>query len=109
MKSMVALWYLTEGRHLPEAKVARRTLGEWETEYSYRHMLRLLRRLTIPGQHLVRQVENRHFRAEKAERRRLLPATPGQAEHPPPLHISQAVQGIDPASRVRRIQIQPGP
>jgi hypothetical protein len=47
MKSVVALWYLTEGRHLPEAKAARRNLGEWETEYSYRHMLRLLRRLTI--------------------------------------------------------------
>jgi hypothetical protein len=47
MQSVVALWYLTEGRHLPEARAARRALGQWETEWSYRHMLRLLRRLTI--------------------------------------------------------------
>lgn len=47
MQSVVAMWYLTEGRHLPEARAARRELGNWETEWSYRHMLRLLRRLTI--------------------------------------------------------------
>jgi hypothetical protein len=47
MQSLVALWYLTEGRHLPEAAAARRTLGPWETEWSYRHMLRLFRRVTI--------------------------------------------------------------
>jgi hypothetical protein len=47
MQSLVALWYLTEGRHLPEARAARRSLGPWETEWSYRHMLRLFRRVTI--------------------------------------------------------------
>lgn len=47
MQSLVALWYLTEGRHLPEARAARRGLGLWETEWSYRHMLRLFRRVTI--------------------------------------------------------------
>lgn len=47
MQSLVALWYLTEGRHLPEARAARRDLGPWETEWSLRHMLRLLRRITI--------------------------------------------------------------
>ncbi len=47
MQSLVAYWYLTDGRHLPEARTARRELGAWETEWSYRHMLRLLRRLTI--------------------------------------------------------------
>ena len=49
MQSVVALWYLTEGRHLPEARAARRELGPWETEWSYRHMLRLLRRVIIRG------------------------------------------------------------
>lgn len=47
MQSLVSLWYLTEGRKLPEADAARKDLGPWETEWSLRHMLRLLRRLTI--------------------------------------------------------------
>jgi hypothetical protein len=47
MQSVVALWYLTEGQQLPEAKAARKDLGPWETEWSLRHMLRVLRRLTI--------------------------------------------------------------
>lgn len=47
MQSMVALWYLEHGRYLPAAKAARRAMGDWETEWSFRHMLRLLRRLTI--------------------------------------------------------------
>lgn len=59
MQSVVALWYLTEGRHLPEAHAARRELGAWETEWSYRHMLRLLRRMiirqTINGTSLTRR------------------------------------------------------
>ena len=47
MQSLVALWYLQHGRHLPEARAARRELGDWESEWSFRHMLRLLRRLSI--------------------------------------------------------------
>lgn len=47
MQSIVALWYLQHGRHLPEARAARRELGDWESEWSFRHMLRLLRRLSI--------------------------------------------------------------
>ncbi len=47
MQSMIALWYLTAGRKLPEARAARRQLGDWETEWSFRHMCRLLRRITI--------------------------------------------------------------
>lgn len=44
MQSVVSLWYLTEGRKLPEARAARRRLGEWDTEWSLCHMLRVLRR-----------------------------------------------------------------
>lgn len=47
MQSVIALWYLTEGRHTPEARAARRELGAWETEWSFRHMLRLFRRITL--------------------------------------------------------------
>jgi hypothetical protein len=47
MQSIIALWYLKYGRKLPEARAARRELGDWESEWSFRHMLRLLRRLSI--------------------------------------------------------------
>jgi hypothetical protein len=47
LQSLVTLWYVTAGRQLPEAKAARRDLGTWETEWSLRHMLRVLRRLTL--------------------------------------------------------------
>lgn len=46
-QSLIALWYFTEGRKLPEARAARRDLGDWDTEWSLRHMLRILRRATI--------------------------------------------------------------
>ena len=42
MQSVIGLWYLTEGRKLPQARAARRRLGEWDTEWSLRHMLRVL-------------------------------------------------------------------
>lgn len=44
MQSLITLWYITEGQKLPEACEARKQLGEWETEWSLRHMLRSLRR-----------------------------------------------------------------
>lgn len=46
-QTLVMLWYLSEGRHLPEAETARHELGPWESEWSFRHMFRFLRRLTI--------------------------------------------------------------
>jgi len=46
-QSTVTLWYLTEGRKLPEAKAATKELGDWESEWSFRPMFRLLRSLTI--------------------------------------------------------------
>jgi hypothetical protein len=47
MQSLVALWYLVVGHKLPEAEAARQDLGPWESEWSFQHMLRVLRRLTI--------------------------------------------------------------
>jgi hypothetical protein len=75
MQSVVALWYLTEGRQLPEAEAARQDLGAWETEWSLRHMLRVMRRVTLRQtiahmspttadlQQLVDQLENYLFLA----------------------------------------------
>lgn len=43
MQSMISLWYITEGYKLPAAQAARRRFGEWDTEWSLAHMLRILR------------------------------------------------------------------
>jgi hypothetical protein len=43
MQSVISLWYLTEGHKLPAARAARRRFGEWDTEWSLAHMLRILR------------------------------------------------------------------
>ena len=43
MQSVVSLWYLTEGRKLPEARSARQRFGAWDTEWSLSHMIRVLR------------------------------------------------------------------
>ncbi len=43
MQSVISVWYITEGRKLPAAAAARRRFGEWDTEWSLAHMLRILR------------------------------------------------------------------
>ncbi len=43
MQSVISLWYVTEGHKLPQARAARRRFGEWDTEWSFAHMLRILR------------------------------------------------------------------
>jgi hypothetical protein len=43
MQSVISLWYFTDGRKLPPAQAARRRFGEWDTEWSLLHMLRMLR------------------------------------------------------------------
>jgi hypothetical protein len=43
MQSIIGLWYLTEGRKLPQARAACKRFGEWDTEWSLAHMLRILR------------------------------------------------------------------
>jgi hypothetical protein len=43
MQSVVSVWYITDGRKLPAAQAARRRFGEWDTEWSLAHMLRILR------------------------------------------------------------------
>jgi hypothetical protein len=43
MQSVVMVWYITAGRGLPEAEQLRRRLGEWDSEWSLRHMIQVLR------------------------------------------------------------------
>ena len=43
MQSVISLWYITDGRSLPPAQSARQRFGDWDTEWSLAHMLRILR------------------------------------------------------------------
>lgn len=47
MQSLISLWYFTEGRTLPQARAERTRFGEWDTEWSLAHMLRVLRAATL--------------------------------------------------------------
>ncbi len=43
MQSLLHLWYLAIGHMLPEAKKARKRMGPWDTEWSLRHIVGVLR------------------------------------------------------------------
>ena len=47
MQSVIILWYLTAGRELPEARERAERLGPWDSEWSLRHMLLVLRQATL--------------------------------------------------------------
>jgi hypothetical protein len=47
MQSVVRVWYVTAGHALPEAEELRRRLGAWESEWSLRHMIHVLRRAIL--------------------------------------------------------------
>jgi hypothetical protein len=47
MQSVVMVWYLTAGQETAEAQELRAFLGEWDSEYSLRHMLQVLRRAIV--------------------------------------------------------------
>src|SRR5262245_13549560 len=47
VQSVVMVWYVTAGRGLPEAQELRGVMGEWDSEWSLRHMLAVLRRATL--------------------------------------------------------------
>jgi hypothetical protein len=47
LQSVIMAWYLTAGRDLPEAEELRQVLGEWDSEWSLRHMVAVLRRATL--------------------------------------------------------------
>jgi len=46
-QSVLTVWYLSGGRDLPEAEQERDLMGPWDSEWSLRHMLKVLRRATL--------------------------------------------------------------
>jgi hypothetical protein len=47
VQSLIMVWYLSAGRALPEAQELREVMGEWDSEWSLRHMVAVLRRATL--------------------------------------------------------------
>jgi DDE superfamily endonuclease len=47
MQSVIIVWYLTAGHTLPEALELREVMGAWDSEWSLRHMLQVLRSATL--------------------------------------------------------------
>ena len=47
LQSVIMVWYLTGGRELPEAEELRKVMGAWDSEWSLRHMVTVLRRATL--------------------------------------------------------------
>ncbi len=47
MQSVVTVWYLRAGYASPEAIAMRETMGAWDSEWSLRHMVQVLRRATL--------------------------------------------------------------
>jgi Transposase DDE domain len=47
MQSVIMVWYITAGRALPEAEELRAVMGDWDSEWSLRHMVQVLRRATL--------------------------------------------------------------
>jgi hypothetical protein len=44
MQGVIMVWYITEGYHSAEASEMRESLGPWDSEWSLRHMMQVLRR-----------------------------------------------------------------
>jgi hypothetical protein len=47
MQSVIMVWYLTVGHTTPEALELRKVMGDWDSEWSLRHMLQVLRRAIL--------------------------------------------------------------
>jgi len=47
MQSVIMVWYLTAGKDLPEAEQSRARMGQWDSEFSLRHMIQVLQRATL--------------------------------------------------------------
>ena len=43
LQSVIMVWYISAGRMLPEAEEQRARMGEWDSEWSLRHMTQVLR------------------------------------------------------------------
>jgi DDE superfamily endonuclease len=47
MQSVIMVWYVTAGHELPEAQALRERMGDWDSEWSLRHMIQVLRRAIL--------------------------------------------------------------
>ncbi len=47
MQSVIMVWYIEVGRELAEAEELRALMGEWDSEWSLRHMIQVLRRAIL--------------------------------------------------------------
>lgn len=47
MQSVIMVWYITVGRELAEAEELRALMGGWDSEWSLRHMIQVLRRAIL--------------------------------------------------------------
>lgn len=47
MQGVIMVWYLGGGQDLPEAQQLRARMGEWDSEWSLRHMIQVLQRATL--------------------------------------------------------------
>jgi hypothetical protein len=47
MQGVIMVWYLTAGHDLPQAQQMRQRMGPWDSEWSLRHMVRVLQRATL--------------------------------------------------------------
>jgi hypothetical protein len=47
MQSVIMVWYITAGRALPQAEALRARLGEWDSEWSLRHMIAVMRHVIL--------------------------------------------------------------
>jgi hypothetical protein len=43
MQSVIMVWYVSAGRDLPEVQALRQRMGDWDSEWSLRHMVQVLR------------------------------------------------------------------
>lgn len=47
VQSVIMVWYLTAGQGLPQAQQMRQRMGPWDSEWSLRHVIRVLQRATL--------------------------------------------------------------
>ena len=47
VQSVIMVWYVTVGQESPEAGELRARMGEWDSEWSLRHMVDVLRRAIL--------------------------------------------------------------
>jgi hypothetical protein len=47
MQSVVMVWYITAGHESAEAAELRDRMGDWDSEWSLRHMIQVLRRVIL--------------------------------------------------------------